>query len=120
MRISFDVNVKAVLAVVAVGALCVGSFFAGEYHQAHKPQAITDPDPYAAKAEPIKAGDTLIIPESAAADHEVLWCKAHPDTKWTFGPAKPDPSDSMHLSDGLIPIHGGCDAAGKVWVISDK
>jgi hypothetical protein len=30
------INVKAVLAVVAVGALTVGSFFAGEHHRALK------------------------------------------------------------------------------------
>ena len=32
MRVSFDLNVKAVLAVVAIGALSAGSFVTGEYH----------------------------------------------------------------------------------------
>jgi hypothetical protein len=38
MRISFDVNVKAVLSMVAVDVVAVGSFFAGRHYQAkHSP-----------------------------------------------------------------------------------
>jgi hypothetical protein len=36
MRISFDVNVKAMLAVVALGGVAAGSFYGGERHQEHK------------------------------------------------------------------------------------
>jgi hypothetical protein len=33
MRVSFNVNVKAVLAVLVVGTLSVGSFFAGRHYE---------------------------------------------------------------------------------------
>ena len=123
MEFTVRINGKAVLTVVTAGALMVGSFLAGMRYQEHKTEhtatlSATE-DPFAAIARPIKVGDTLIIPDSEAADNEASWCKAHPDTKWTFGPAPRDRSDPMHISDVLVPIHGGCDQSGQVWVIND-
>jgi hypothetical protein len=42
MEFTVRINVKAVLAVVAIVALAVGSFFAGEHHQALKDSAAPD------------------------------------------------------------------------------
>jgi hypothetical protein len=118
MRVSFEVNMKAVLAVVAVAGLSVGSFYAGERYQAHKTKTL---DPHVATSatadDPFAAIAMDIIPDGTT---EETWCRSHPNSKWTYGPAKSDPSDRYHLSDGLVPKHGGCDASGNAWVISDK
>jgi hypothetical protein len=126
MRISFEVNVKAVLVVTVVAGLSVGSFYAGMRHQKHKDMrpegtatTTTDADPFAAIAKPIKAGDTLIIPNSEAIDNEMSWCKAHPSTKWTFPSATVEQVRNLPAGSAVMPVSGGCDAAGQVWVISD-
>jgi hypothetical protein len=101
--------------------ISVGSFYAGMRHQEHKDMRpeTTDADPYAAIAEPIKAGDTLIIPESEADDNEASWCKAHPNPKWTFAPATAQQVRSLPPGSEVTPISGGCDASGQVWVVNN-
>jgi hypothetical protein len=133
MEFTVRINVKAVLAVLAVGALTVGSFFAGMGYQERKRghlAAVTaatagDSDPYAAIATPIKAGDTLVIPNSEAADNEASWCKAHPNTNWTFAPATGEQARKLNaqIPGGgamITPITGSCDASGGVWVDDHK
>jgi hypothetical protein len=133
MEFTVRINVKAVLAVLAVGALTVGSFFAGMGYRERKSghpgdptvTSATDPDPYAPIARPIKAGDTLVIANSEAADNEASWCKAHPNTNWTFAPATPEQIRKLNAQirggDAVItPISGSCDASGGVWVNDHK
>ena len=61
MEFTVRINVKAVLKVLTVGALMMGSFFASMHYQEQKSSHTADltagdSDPYAAIARPIKAG----------------------------------------------------------------
>jgi hypothetical protein len=110
-----------------------GAFLAGRRYQAHNAKAATvsqdhpysnpapgsDPDPYAAIAKPIKPGDTLVISEKEAADHEVAWCKAHPNTKWivllSTETLKHIQEWVPGADDADIRVTGLCDLNGNPW-----
>jgi hypothetical protein len=114
VRISFEVNVKAVLLVAAFAAVSVGSFYAGRHYQAaQSPPAIN----YDALAK--QYGGVAVIPDSEAADSEVSWCEAHPSTRWTFGPVSADSIKGLPAGSVVKPISGGCDELGRVWVVND-
>jgi hypothetical protein len=109
MRVSFDVNVKLVLTVVAVGALTVGSFFAGMRYQAARYKNPID----------LSAGLITVIPDSAADDSEVSWCAAHPSTNWKFAAPTADAVANMRKQglpkgSAFTPLTGSCDANGNV------
>lgn len=109
MEFTVRVNVKAVLAVVAVGALCVGSFYAGEWHQAHREQApidLTDglvPKTAVPSTFSVKNGSFVIPP----GIHKETWCASHPETNWKYSTAGVNPSD------GFVPDSGICDEKGQ-------
>ena len=125
MQITINIDTKRLLAIAVICMVSVGSFFAGALYETHKAGRraadvkSTDSDPYAAIAKPIKAGDTLIIPESAAADGEVSWCAAHPDTKWTFGPVSAKALKTIQAQlpkvVDVTPVSGVCAPNGGVW-----
>jgi hypothetical protein len=114
VRISFEVNVKAVLAVTAIVVVAFISFFAGRHYQAaQSPPAIN----YDALAK--QYGGVAVIPDSEAADSEVSWCEAHPNTTWTFGPISAESIKGLPAGSVVKPISGGCDELGRVWVVND-
>jgi hypothetical protein len=98
MEFAVRVNLKAVLAVVVVGALCVASFYAGKYNQAHK--QVLQLGQYSASDVDMTANQTPVPPQFIADSIMVeAWCKTHPATYW-----------AGHGGSG------GCDAKGGAWV----
>jgi hypothetical protein len=86
-----------VLAVVAVGALSVGSFFAGEHHQARKMVTLAN-DEY---STPIPAGAISVLSDGVTQES---WCRDHPSTGWETA--------LNHAPKGFVPITGYCDIGG--------
>ena len=85
MRIEFNIDVKAVLAVAAVAVVSVGSFFAGAHYQANRThQGMYS---FADVNVPIPNGIT-----------EESWCASHPSTNWVRQRES-----------------GSCDEHGDVW-----
>ena len=124
MVITRNITIKAMLAVVAVAVVSVGSFFAGMRYQKHMSTRTeievkaTDVDPFAAIAEQMTYG----IPITEAADNEASWCKAHPYTHWSFGFSERTVRKlDAHIPGGhavVTPLSGACDALGHVWVVT--
>ncbi len=132
MLITLHINGKILVAMMVV-ALMAGAFLAGRRYQTHSTKAATvsadrsggnqnpgsEPDPYAAIAEPIKPGDILVISEKEVADNEAEWCKAHPNTKWIVLVSS---ETVKHMQDWLpgvdhadIRMTGLCDLNGNSW-----
>jgi hypothetical protein len=100
MRIAFDVNVKAVLAVLAIGALSVGSFMAGERHQARK---VSHSMP--------SVGHVLVIPSDITTES---WCKSHPFSNWKLADTK-NLDEIVARATENASDSGSCDMSGEVW-----
>ena len=94
MRISFNVNLKGVLAVVAIGTLSVGSFIAGEHRQAQKTTPQTDS--IAARFTPASIPVGKDYFDQIA--NMMAFCKTHPNSAFTSGTE----SDTC-TSDGQVP-----------------
>jgi hypothetical protein len=115
MRISFELNVKAVLAVITAGALSAGSFYAGRHYERTHPHVLFDmskavpvPDEYNTpipKGATLGGMPTLTIPSGADFNKD-SWCRQHPLTNWTYS--------AEGMPSSFVPLTGLCDERGHV------